>query len=160
MVDCVGDAHHENDEHNLGVRLKFFREQNGLSQRELAKRAGVPHSSISMIEQGLSSPSVNSLVKILSGIPLDISHFFACDLATYSEVTFSASVLAQSQKQLFADVFVQSIPLLQPRYRAAEFQRFEMMPNSDTGLTPQVSTESFSGYLAQGYRQADKVPTR
>ncbi len=34
---------------DLGARLRFVRSAHGFSQRELAKRAGVPNSSISLI---------------------------------------------------------------------------------------------------------------
>ena len=47
----------------LGERLRLVRELNGLSQRELARRAGVTNSNISLIEQGQISPSVGSLAK-------------------------------------------------------------------------------------------------
>ena len=62
---------------DTGVRLKLLRELAGFSQRELAKRAGVTNSSISTIEQGQVSPSVQSLVRILSAIPISLPDFFA-----------------------------------------------------------------------------------
>ena len=36
---------------DVGARLKVVRKKRGLSQRELAKRAGVTNSTISLIEQ-------------------------------------------------------------------------------------------------------------
>lgn len=61
---------------DTGVRLKLLRELAGISQRELAKRAGITNSSISTIEQGQVSPSVQSLARILSAIPISFSDFF------------------------------------------------------------------------------------
>ncbi len=55
---------------DLGARLKALRESHDLSQRELAKRAGVSNAIISMIEQNRSSPSVGLLKKLLDGFPL------------------------------------------------------------------------------------------
>ena len=46
------------------------RELHGISQRELAKRAGVSNATISLIEQNRASPSVGSLKKVLDGIPM------------------------------------------------------------------------------------------
>ncbi|HPE72850.1 MAG TPA: helix-turn-helix domain-containing protein, partial [Candidatus Competibacter sp.] len=43
---------------DLGTRLRAVREQYGLSQRELARRAGVTNGTISLIEQNKNSPSV------------------------------------------------------------------------------------------------------
>lgn len=60
---------------NVGRRLLALRELYGISQRELAKRAGVPNSAISVIEHGKSSPSVSSLEKVLSGFPMTVQQF-------------------------------------------------------------------------------------
>lgn len=65
---------------DLGFKLKLLREAFGLSQRELAKRAGVTNSNISMIEQGQVSPSVQSLAKILDAFPMSLAEFFSCHL--------------------------------------------------------------------------------
>lgn len=61
----------------IGRRLIALRGVFGISQRELAKRAGVPNSAISVIEQGKSSPSVSSLARVLAGFPLTLEQFFA-----------------------------------------------------------------------------------
>ena len=61
---------------NLGSRLRAVRKATGLSQRELAKRAGVTNSTISLIEQDRVSPSVGSLKKVLDGIPMTMADFF------------------------------------------------------------------------------------
>lgn len=66
----------------LGQRLIALRGVFGYSQRELAKRAGVPNSAISVIEQGKSSPSVTSLSRVLAGFPLSLEQFFALGFAT------------------------------------------------------------------------------
>ena len=60
----------------IGLRLRLIRELFGFSQRELAKRAGVTNSSISMVEQGLVSPSLQSLSKMLAALPVDLADFF------------------------------------------------------------------------------------
>ncbi|HTF95817.1 MAG TPA: helix-turn-helix domain-containing protein [Cellvibrio sp.] len=61
---------------NVGMRLRLLRDVLDISQRELAKRAGLTNSSISMIEQGQVSPSIQSLERILASIPLEIASFF------------------------------------------------------------------------------------
>ncbi|CAM3836752.1 cupin domain-containing protein [Parendozoicomonas haliclonae] len=65
---------------DVGARLKAVRKMHGLSQRELAKRAGVTNSTISMIEKNSVSPSVSSLKKTLSGIPMSLVEFFSTDI--------------------------------------------------------------------------------
>src|SRR5882757_4920110 len=48
---------------DVGARLRGIRTTFGLSQRELARRAGVTNGLISLIEQNRVSPSVSSLKK-------------------------------------------------------------------------------------------------
>ena len=64
---------------NVGSRLRQLRLARSLSQRELARRAGVTNSTVSLIEQNSVSPSVSSLKKILDALPVSISTFFAGD---------------------------------------------------------------------------------
>ena len=64
----------------VSTRLRLIREKFGLSQRELAKRAGVTNSTISLIEQNRVSPSVSSLKKVLDGIPMSLAEFFTFDV--------------------------------------------------------------------------------
>ncbi len=45
---------------DIGGRLRAIREGRGMSQRDLAGRAGLTSAAISMIEQNKSSPSVAS----------------------------------------------------------------------------------------------------
>lgn len=65
----------------VGQRLQAVRKFYGWSQRELAKRAGVPNSAISVIEQGTVSPSVSSLVKVLRGFPMSLVDFFSISMS-------------------------------------------------------------------------------
>lgn len=61
----------------VGARLKAVREAQGLSQRELARRAGVTNGTISLIEQERHAPSLASLHRILSALPISMAEFFA-----------------------------------------------------------------------------------
>jgi transcriptional regulator with XRE-family HTH domain len=61
----------------VGARLRNIREQSGMSQRELAKRAGVTNATISLIEQESHAPSLASLHRILNAIPISMAEFFA-----------------------------------------------------------------------------------
>ena len=76
---------------DVGKKLKAARTAFSLSQRELAKRAGVTNGMISLIEQGRASPSVGSLQKILSAFPLTLAEFFTRDLSHAEQVVFRAT---------------------------------------------------------------------
>ncbi|MFT5720474.1 MAG: transcriptional regulator with XRE-family HTH domain [Motiliproteus sp.] len=78
---------------DVGARLKDARLQKKLSQRELAKRAGVTNSTISLIEQNRVSPSVGSLKKVLDGLPMQLQEFFSLDVPEKKQVFYPASEL-------------------------------------------------------------------
>ena len=80
---------------DVGGRLRAVRLQHGLSQRELAKRAGLTHSAISLIEQNRVSPSVGSLKKILDGIPITLSEFFAEGLGDDAQIFYHRTELVE-----------------------------------------------------------------
>ncbi|SEM54674.1 transcriptional regulator, XRE family with cupin sensor [Loktanella fryxellensis] len=61
---------------NIGERLRNLRESHGLSQRELATRAGLTNGTISLIEKNKTSPSVASLKSLLDAIPMSMAEFF------------------------------------------------------------------------------------
>lgn len=80
---------------DVGARLKTIRKMHGLSQRELAKRAGVTNGTISLIEQNRVSPSVSSLRKVLSGIPMSLGEFFTTDFSETPKVFFGSEELTE-----------------------------------------------------------------
>lgn len=78
---------------NVGARLRKLRKMHGLSQRELAKRAGVTNGMISLIEQNRASPSVSSLKKVLDGFPISLADFFTGEFSAENQVFYSADEL-------------------------------------------------------------------
>jgi transcriptional regulator with XRE-family HTH domain len=53
--------------------LRLAREKAGLSQEELADRAGLHRTFISQVERGLKSPSLNSLIAISAALGIRVS---------------------------------------------------------------------------------------
>jgi len=76
---------------DVGARLRMVRERFGLSQRELAKRAGVTNGTISLIEQNRVSPSISSLKKVLEGLPITLAEFFTFDAEPQAPRVFYAA---------------------------------------------------------------------
>ena len=64
---------------DIGSRLRHHRQQKGLSQRALARLAGVTNGLISQIEQNAVSPSIATLKKILDVLALSLADFFPGD---------------------------------------------------------------------------------
>ena len=116
---------------DVGERLKAIRKMKGLSQRELAKRVGVTNSTISMIEKNGVSPSVSSLKKVLSGIPISIGDFFTMDV----EDIESESVVYQPHEMPDIGSNNVSLKLIGARNKGRSMdlllERYE--PGSDTG---------------------------
>ena len=62
---------------DIGQKLRAIRKERGLSQRELAARAGLTNGTISLIEKNRTSPSVASLKSLLDAIPISMAEFFS-----------------------------------------------------------------------------------
>ena len=133
---------------DVGVRLHAIRKQKGLSQRELAKRAGVTNSTISMIEKNSVSPSISSLKKVLSGIPMSLVEFFSLDVeqGNGSQVVYKAGELidicsgAVTMKLVGKDYPNRAMSVLDETYP----------PNSDTGAEMLNHEGEEAGVLVDG----------
>jgi transcriptional regulator with XRE-family HTH domain len=131
---------------DLGARLKALRESHDLSQRELAKRAGVSNAIISMIEQNRSSPSVGLLKKLLDGFPLSLAEFFAADLKPRPQIFFGAPELVElaggpvSYRQVGRDLTGKAMQILHEHYK----------PASDTGEQMLTHDAEEGGVIIRG----------
>ena len=63
----------------IGERLKRLREAQGLSQRDLARSAGVSAPMLSQVERGATSPTLQVATKIASGLGLTLSRLLRLD---------------------------------------------------------------------------------
>src|SRR4029450_13392719 len=84
----------------VGARLRNVRITFGLSQRALARRAGVTNGLISLIEQNRVSPSVSSLKKVPDGVPMSLAEFFTMDLSAAPQAFFNAEELTELGNEL------------------------------------------------------------
>jgi transcriptional regulator with XRE-family HTH domain len=133
---------------DLGQRLKLVRELNGLSQRELARRAGVTNSNISMIEQGAVSPSVSSLARLLDAIPLSLAQFFACDPSQEPKGIYRAVDLAQDA---CGDTGIEYSTLPSESDGAqVNLRRYRLAPGSDTGAECRSESVGLVGWVVEG----------
>ena len=114
---------------DVGARLKTIRKMHGLSQRELAKRAGVTNGTLSLIEQNRVSPSVSSLRKVLSGLPMSLGEFFTNDFSATPKVFFDQDELTE-----LGDGEVRlRLVAGQRRDRAMSIMHETYAPGADTG---------------------------
>ncbi len=114
---------------DVGARLAKVRKMHHMSQRQLAKRAGVTNGTISLIEQNRVSPSVGSLRKVLQGLPMTFADFFSLEKAPRQDVFFAAQDMLDigdgniSYRQVGRDLAGRALQILHERYA----------PGSDTG---------------------------
>ncbi|MEE8272305.1 MAG: cupin domain-containing protein [Alphaproteobacteria bacterium] len=135
---------------DVGARLRRLREMNAMSQRELAKRAGVSNATISLIEQNRASPSVGSLKKVLDGIPVSLADFFALQQLPRERVFFAADELVEiagdgdpgrlSYRQVGRDLSGRALQILHERYAAG----------ADTGRTMLRHDAEEGGVVVRG----------
>ncbi|MCQ0092592.1 cupin domain-containing protein [Roseovarius sp. M141] len=110
------------DELDLGVRLRAVRAKVGVSQRALAKRTGVPNSTISLIEAGKVNPSVAALKRILEGIPMSLSQFFDFQPEAERKVFYATEELTEigkngvSLRQIGTTLFGRAMMILSETY--------------------------------------------
>ena len=117
---------------DVGSRLRFLRQRRDLSQRELAKRAGVTNSTISLIESNQTNPSVGALKRILDGFPIGLAEFFALEPERPQRPFYRANELVEIGKgpisylQIGDSLFGRALQILKERYE----------PGSDSGRIP------------------------
>lgn len=80
-------------DHDIGMRLRAVRKRLSLSQRALAKRAGVPSSTVSLIESGQTNPSIGSLKRLLDAAEMSLGEFFNLEVSALDQVFFRADEL-------------------------------------------------------------------
>ena len=61
---------------NFSDKIKFQREQNHLTQKELAERTGINQADISKLENGTRNPSVNLLKRLAEGMGMSLKIAF------------------------------------------------------------------------------------
>ena len=133
------------DDFDLGARLRYVRQAAGLSQRELAKRAGMTNAAISVIENNQSSPSVASLKKVLEVIPLSLTEFFALETPAEYQIFFTEEELVPItqgavQYRQVGDMRYHKLQILHERY----------IPGADTGRSILQHESEEGGIVLEG----------
>ncbi len=130
MFNIMNTENTSNTNLEIGARLRYLRERAGMSQRALAKAVGVPNSTVSLIESGQTNPSVSALKRLLDGIPIGLSEFFAFEPEQERKVFFAAEELTEisrgklSLRQVGRNLFGHSLQILHETYQ----------PGADTGV--------------------------
>lgn len=131
---------------DIGDRLRFVRTQRNLSQRLLAKRAGVTNSAISLIESNQVNPSVGALKRILDGIPMGLADFFSLIPKQGSHTFYRSDELTEigkgaiSYRQVGSHLNGNLLQILKETYQ----------PGADTGRIPLTHEGEEGGIVISG----------
>ncbi len=131
---------------DIGARLKAVRTTHALSQRALARRAGVTNATISLIESNQMNPSVGALKRVLDGIPMGLAEFFAFSAPEPLKVFYSAAELSEvgkgkiSFRQVGAGRDGRKLQILAERYA----------PGADTGRVMLTHEGEEGGIITKG----------
>lgn len=131
---------------DIGSRLRHLRMAHNLSQRDLAKRAGVTNSTISLIESNSTNPSVGALKRILDGIPIGLAEFFSFEPERPRQAFYAAEELIEigkgpiSYRKVGDNLFGRSLQILKECYQ----------PGADTGKVPLVHDGEEGGIVLSG----------
>ena len=145
-LSILNDSADAETDIDVGARLKALRERHGLSQRELARRAGVSNAAISLIEQNGTSPSIGMLKKVLAGLPVSLAAFFAGDEPRREQIFFGAGELVEiaggriSYRQVGRDLSGRALQILHERYA----------PGADSGEQPLRHEAEEGGVVIRG----------
>ncbi len=108
---------------DLGSLLRRVREARGLSQRQLAKRAGISNATISLMESNAVNPSVGALKRVLDALPIGLAEFFALEANTGRKVFYRSDELMEigrgriSYRQVGSDLRGRALQMLAEHYQ-------------------------------------------
>jgi transcriptional regulator with XRE-family HTH domain len=131
---------------DVGARLKAQRIKCGLTQRDLASKAGVTNGMISMIEQNKHSPSVATLNRLTDALGLSFAEFFSIALPERPQVFYSKSELVpltEGKVRFFVVAGERPEKALQILHEVYE-------PGGDTGVTMLTHRGEEGGLVIQG----------
>ncbi|MCH8101470.1 MAG: cupin domain-containing protein [Proteobacteria bacterium] len=131
---------------DIGLRLQNLRNQQGLSQRKLARTAGVSNATISLIEHGRTDPSMGLLKRILDAMGVSFADFFSEPSGHEEKYFFAQHELSRISSgpityfQVGSDLRDSQLQLLYERYA----------PGADTGQSMLSHDAEEGGILIQG----------
>ncbi|MDR5653046.1 cupin domain-containing protein [Ruixingdingia sedimenti] len=138
------------EDFDVGTRLRGLRLHRGLSQRQLAEAAGVPHGQISMIETNRCSPSVASMRKILSGLSMSMAEFFEPDQADSAQVFFTAAERRDLTSRLPGAARVRIAQVGDARAHNLQVLHETYEPGADTGRAMLAHASTEGGIVVAG----------
>ncbi|MDH4107038.1 MAG: cupin domain-containing protein [Gammaproteobacteria bacterium] len=131
---------------DIAPRLKALRTRLGLSQRQLAARAGVSNATISLIEHNRTDPSMGLLKRILDAMGISFAQFFSEENRRPDRYFYGKDELSSISRgpinylQVGGDLSDSRLQILYERYE----------PGADTGQSMLSHDSEEGGIVIQG----------
>jgi transcriptional regulator with XRE-family HTH domain len=124
------------NEIDVGRRLRELRSERGLSIRALARQSGLNVNTLSMIENGKTSPSVSTLQQVAAALEIPINAFF--EVKTPPQ----AIIYQKASERQFAVFSYGTLADLGAGFAHPDLEPFivRLEPQTDSGDTPIVHT--------------------
>jgi len=147
MNSPVLEAANSENNINVGQRLREVRMGRGLSIRALAEQCELNVNTLSLIENGHTSPSVSTLQVIAQTLQVPISTFFETNHDD-NKVVFQRA--GKRPHATFTHGTMEDLGAGMPRF-GAEPLIITLKPNADSGKTPIVHTGREFVYCLEGH---------
>ncbi len=121
---------------NVGSRLRALRASRGLSIKALAEQSGLNVNTLSLIENGRTSPSVSTLQQLAVSLRVPVTEFFETDHGDRKIVLHKAD---SRPKVSFSHGTMEDLGAGMSRF-GAEPLIVTLEPDADSGKTPIVHT--------------------
>jgi uncharacterized cupin superfamily protein len=143
----VAEAINDDNEFNIGQRLREVRMGRGLSIRSLAEQSDLNVNTLSLIENGHTSPSVSTLQVIAQTLQIPISTFFETNHDD-NKVVYQRS--GKRPHATFTHGTMEDLGAGMARF-GAEPLIITLKPKADSGKTPIVHTGREFVYCLEGH---------
>jgi transcriptional regulator with XRE-family HTH domain len=131
---------------DVGARLRLLRAGKDLSIRALAEMSGLNVNTLSLIENGRTSPSVSTLQQLAQALQVPVTEFFESESGTQTVVHQKNG---ERPRAVFAHGLMEDLGAGMPRF-GAEPMIVTLKPGADSGKNPIVHTGREFVYCLEG----------
>jgi transcriptional regulator with XRE-family HTH domain len=132
---------------NVGERLRMVRTAMRLSIRALSELSGLNVNTLSLIENGRSSPSVSTLQQLAQSMKIPVTEFFE---TAHGDKKIIHQTAGTRPRAAFSHGWMEDLGAGMPRF-GAEPLIVTLEPGADSGRTPIVHTGREFVYCLEGH---------
>ncbi|BBK43326.1 transcriptional regulator [Allostella vacuolata] len=138
------------DERMLGLRLRAFRQQRGLSLKQLSERSDLSVGMLSQIERGMATPSLRALGRLRDVYGVPLARFFHDEAAAAPPVDDIVQRAGLCRRVEFPEQQIAKELVSPPSARALEMMVIVMEPDGGSGPEPYSHEGEECGHVLEG----------